>query len=116
MHRFGDETSRFSVFVNLPPDMRQEDNRRLLDDVVDALNAHELNNVRFARHTFETQTSCQVESTVYWMRNYLRYLSDHFPQAYEQFSYRHLPQFIAQRHTFWVDMLRLNETLCAQDG
>ena len=46
-HRTRDETNYFAVFINQPPDMRQADNRKLLDYIVGALNAHKYNNVRF---------------------------------------------------------------------
>ena len=46
MQRSYSEIDPFSVFVTRPPDMRLLDNRRKLDDIVDALNAHEYNDVR----------------------------------------------------------------------
>ena len=48
VHRFRDERSHLTVFINWPPDLRQARNRKLLDDIVGALDAHEYNNVRFA--------------------------------------------------------------------
>lgn len=64
-HRSRDETNYFAMFINQPPDMRQANNRKLLDDIVGALNAHEYNNVRFTWHTIKMLKSHQIESTIY---------------------------------------------------